>query len=80
MQVKIFVRGTSGLRRRKPADLFHDLQTDVNTWLEANPNIVIEHAHQLSRPSFDWGQLAVAVWYVEAQSSSAVADQSGGHR
>ena len=61
LQVKVFVRGKGfGV---KPAELFEGLEADVNAWLEANPNLAVEYVHQLSRPSFDWGQLAVAVWY-----------------
>ena len=71
MRVKFFVLGTGGLRRRKPAQLFEDLQQEVNSWLTAHPGIAIEYAHQLSRPSFDWGQLAVAVWYTEVSSVSS---------
>lgn len=70
MQVKIFVRGSSF--RKKPATLFDSLESDVNIWLEANPNIVVEYVHQVSRPSFDWGQLAVAVWYAKADTDTTV--------
>lgn len=68
MQVKVFLQGRRF--RKNPAALFDGLEADINTWLEANPNIVVEHAHQLSRPSFDWGQLAVAVWYTEAEADT----------
>ena len=70
MRVKMFVRGSSW--GKKPATQFGGLEADVNTWLEANPNIVVEHAYQLSQPSFGWGQLAVAVWYSEADADTTV--------
>lgn len=73
MKVKFFVRGVSGLRRKKTPNAFADLQSDVNTWLEASPNGA-EHIHQLSRPSLDWGQQAVAVWYAEPRTDERKAD------
>lgn len=50
MQVKIFVRGS--YFRRKAATQFDGLESDINTWLEANPNVVVQHAHQLSHAKF----------------------------
>ncbi len=70
MQVKIFVRG-SGFRK-KPATLFDGLESDINTWLEANPNVVVQHAHQLSQPNFGSNELAVAVWYAKVDTDTTV--------
>lgn len=68
MQVKVFVQDSRF--RKHPTALFDGLEAEINTWLGAKPNIVVEHAHQLSRPSFDWGQPAVAVWYTEAEADT----------
>jgi hypothetical protein len=62
MKVKLF---TSGSGWGKPAAQFDKLETEINSWLEAHPKVAIAHAHQLSQPTFGWGQLAVAVWYSE---------------
>ena len=67
MKVKLF---TSGSGRGKPAAQFVGLETEINSWLEAHRNVVVEHAHLLSQPTFGWGQLAIAVWYGEADSTA----------
>ena len=69
MKVKLFVRGSGW---GKPITQFQDLETDVNSWLDERPNIVVEHAHRLSQPAFGWGQLAVAVWYTEPNAERNV--------
>ena len=70
IQVKIFVRGSHF--RRKPATLFDGLESDVNIWLEANPNIVVANAHQLTQPNIGSSELAVAVWYAKADTDTTV--------
>jgi len=65
MKVKLFTRGTSW---GKTASQFDNLEADINGWLGANPNVVVERAHKLSQPTFGWGQLAIAVWYHEAEA------------
>ena len=44
---------------------FAALEADVNSWLGAHPDIVIEHTNRLSQPNISWSHLAVAVWYTE---------------
>ncbi len=63
MKVKLFTSGTSW---GKPANQFASLEEAVNAWLDAHPGITINQAHQLSQPTFGWGQLAIAFWYEDA--------------
>ena len=44
---------------------FAALEADVNSWLGAHPDIVIEHTNRLSQPNISWSHLALAVWYTE---------------
>ncbi|MEA2024888.1 MAG: hypothetical protein U9N79_11470 [Actinomycetota bacterium] len=64
MKVKMFA---VGIRKKKVkrAVRFEFLEAEINSWLEDNPGIAVDHVHQLSQPNIDWGQLAVAVWYSE---------------
>ena len=61
MRVKVFVRG--GWAR--PAEQFAALESEINAWLEAHPDIEVEHTDSISQPTFGWGQLALAIWYRE---------------
>jgi hypothetical protein len=60
MKLKIF-SAQSGNRKPK----FDALETEVNSWLEDHPSIVIEHTSFQSQPTMGWSHLALAVWYAE---------------
>ncbi len=66
MQVKLFVQSTG---KGKPADRFGALESQINRWLNDHPNVTVEHTHRLSQPTFGWGQLALAVWYANPNST-----------
>jgi hypothetical protein len=69
MKAKLFVKGSGW---GKPITQFQHLEAEINSWLDENPNINVEHAHRLSQPTFGWGQLAVAVWYTEPNANKTV--------
>jgi hypothetical protein len=56
MKLEIF-SAQSGNRKPK----FDALETEVNSWLEDHPSIVIEHTGFLSQPNIQWSHLALAV-------------------
>ena len=66
-RIKLFTTSSSW---GKPASQFSELENTINAWLSANPGAVIDRAHQLSQPSFGWGQLSIAVWYHESADSA----------
>ncbi len=70
MKFKLFTSGGSWAVSSwgKPAAIFDSLETEINSWLEAHPNVAVEHTHRISQPTFGWGHLAVAVWYKEADT------------
>lgn len=53
----------------KPATQFEELEEQVNSWLADHTDVSLDQAHMLSQPTFGWGQLAVAVWYRQPQST-----------
>ena len=62
MKVKLFTKRRSF--RGKPEAQFERLESEINSWLAAHPNVVIEHVHKMSEPTLgQGGQLAVAIWY-----------------
>ncbi len=44
---------------------FDALESEVNSWLEDHPDVVIKHTNDLSQPNLNWSHLALAVWYTE---------------
>ena len=44
---------------------FETLEADVNDWLRDHPGVEIKHVHRMSQPTFGWGHLAMAIWYIE---------------
>jgi hypothetical protein len=60
MKLKLFSTQSGN---RKPT--FDALETEVNSWLDDHPGIVIEHTSFLSQPNMQWSHLALAVWYAE---------------
>lgn len=49
MRVKLFTKAVMW----KPSGV-QDLEAEINSWLETHPDVVIEHVHHLSHPSFGW--------------------------
>jgi hypothetical protein len=60
MKLKLFSTQSGN---RKPT--FDALESEVNSWLDDHPGIVIEHTSFLSQPNIQWSHLALAVWYAE---------------
>jgi hypothetical protein len=60
MKVKLF---TTSSGWGKPVKQFDELEVTINAWLADHPEVVVEHVHRMSQPSFGWGQLGVAVWH-----------------
>lgn len=71
MRVKLFSSGSSW---GKPEKQFAALESSINEWLEGHPDIDVAHSHRLSQPTFGWGQLAVAIWYSEAEVQRPIAE------
>ena len=60
MKLKLFSKQSGN---RKPA--FDALESDVNSWLDDHPGVVIEHTTFLTQPNIQWSHLSLAVWYTE---------------
>jgi hypothetical protein len=67
MHVKLFAKDG----RWKPSTQVQDLEAEINSWLTAHPDVVIEHVHQLSHPNFGWTHVGVAVWYRREETAAA---------
>jgi hypothetical protein len=61
MQVKIFLQKGAALGG---LDIAFSVETDINQWLDENPDIHIHDVRQsMSGGSFDAATLVVSVWY-----------------